>query len=573
MRTLHRNNGRGLFISNKYLVLDTETNGLNPQPEYFKFCCLWDGKKPLYFYNVDDIKNELLKIKYKNKIIFVHNAEYDLNCIYGNIIRNLDNSAVYSGSGFISATNGICIFADSLNIYKTSVKNIGNMVGLPKLDIDKKFVSGNVRNITEQDKLYCLRDCEIIYNALFEIFTFAGSVKKTLASLALALFKNKYLKYDLDYQPEYTDLFRLSYFGGRNEVFTFGKCRAHYYDINSMYPYAMLKPFPNPKKFKKENNVKIDRFIHLLENCEGLADVELFHVKHYFGFLPVKINNKLMFPCGNLHGTWNFNELRYAYNNGIIKFKKINWTAYSDITLDSPFIEYVTDLYDIKNNAEGIKKTNAKLFLNSLYGKFGEKQHNESTYYEYIPFDLLSYYNNLDIEYEIKLFNNIRTDCYISVKTESKNNSHQIPMFASYITSYSRIYLLEYLLKWFKYKPLYCDTDSIFLEIEPKNHVFNNKIGEFKKETDIITEIRGLKNYSYIDKNHKNYDKIKGIPLKSAKKINKNTYKYNTLIKSKSAIRRKIKTGKKMTVKKILKNSYDKRIIFNFTETKPVFIK
>jgi len=35
-----------------------------------------------------------------------------------------------------------------------------------------------------------------------------------------------------------------AYYGGRNEVFTplLKNKKAYYYDVNSLYPYAMLKP-------------------------------------------------------------------------------------------------------------------------------------------------------------------------------------------------------------------------------------------------------------------------------------------------------------------------------------------
>jgi hypothetical protein len=45
-----------------------------------------------------------------------------------------------------------CFFADSLNIYKTSVKEIGNYIGLQKLDLDKKFLR-HIGVIKEQPKI------------------------------------------------------------------------------------------------------------------------------------------------------------------------------------------------------------------------------------------------------------------------------------------------------------------------------------------------------------------------------------------------------------------------------------
>jgi hypothetical protein len=47
------------------------------------------------------------------------------------------------------------------------------------------------------------------------------------------------------------------------------------------------------------------------------------------------------------------------------------------------------------------------------------------------------------------------------------------------------------------YKPIYCDTDSIFFEIEPQI-LDSNELGEWKRENKLVTKIRGLKNYDYI---------------------------------------------------------------------------
>jgi hypothetical protein len=569
MKTLHRNKGKGKFINSNFFVLDIETQGLFAQPEYFIFACLYGINTKLFFYSVDELKKELLKGKYKGKYIFVHNAEFDLNVLYGNIITGLDNSAIYNGSSFIMATNSVCKFADSLNIYKTSVKEIGKIVGLEKLEIEESYKKGKVKEVTDKMREYCARDCNIVYLALQEIFNFAGSIKPTLASLALALFKNKYLQFDLDYDDEFTDLFFNSYYGGRTEAFKIGKTNACYFDVNSMYPWAMLQIFPNPKKFKKELNISPHRFLHLCKFYEGLAYVKLFHVEHFFGFLPYKSNNKLLFPVGNFEGWYNLNELRFALKHGAIKILKCSEINYSTDILESPFEAYVNELYEIKNTSEGIERTNAKLFLNALYGKFAEKAKAEKTYYEEIPLDLIMKYDSIGMEYNITMFNSERIDCYIEIEGKyEKKKTHVIPLFSSYITSYSRIRLLEYMLKWQNCNVVYCDTDSIMLENEP-DYKSSNELGEFKREKEIITEIKGLKNYTYtLDK--KEFKKLKGVP-KNATQTNMDTYEYIKLIKAKSAIRRKQKTGMQEIIIKNISNKYDKRIIIDkFGNTKAI---
>ena len=566
MKTLHKlKEKESLF--NDFYVFDTETKGLRAKSDAFVFGVVYGWNYIKVIYTVKDFQKEFLKPRYKNKKVFAHNLEYDGGVIYDNIY-DVDNKAIFNNR-LICFTNGNCLFADSVNIYPTSVKKLGEIINLEKLEIEDKYKEGSeIKEVTQKMIDYCIRDCEIVYKALYEIFVKVGSIKITIAGLAMDFFRRKHQPFNIDYNEKFGNYFHLSYYGGRTECFKIGKTKAVCYDINSMYPWAMKYTyFPNPRNLSIRIGVPVKSFInHYLKYYEGVAEVELFHVEHYFGFLPFRHDGKLLFPTGNLKGFWNFNELRYAIEKGIISIKHVKRIIYAQ-RMKSPFIKYVDELYNEKSSAQSeLEKEVAKKLLNSLYGKFAQRINTENIYI-----------SNIDTEYEtikeyarkkklLKIipFNNERKDCFITVKSNRGYMYHSIPLFSSYITSASRIYLLDFLLKYQNKIPVYCDTDSIFFEIDP-NIKGTNELGDWKKEDKTVVEIRGLKNYSYLS-NGKRLDKIKGVK-KTAVKIG-DGYHYKSLVRTKEALRRNIEPGIEIEREKILKLTYDKRkVLKNGTTT------
>jgi hypothetical protein len=525
------------------------------------------------YHRVFTSKSEMIKDlqtnpKYHNKYIFAHNAEFDLMVLYGNIFKNLDPQAVYNGSKFISATNGNCKFADSLNIYPFGVAEIGKQIGNEKTDLGKnlRLKKGSKKILTR-----CLNDCKIVWVALFKIFQKANGKKITLAGLSLKYFRTNSQTANIEYNKKLCDKFLNSYYGGRTEVFKLGKMQAHCYDVNSMYPYAMVNcTFPNPKYLKHERNVKDLQPVYTFEGC-GLFEVE--HPKTKYGFLPYRHNGKLLFPVGKFTGWFNFNELRFALQHGV-KVIRIYEMIYAE-AYETPFKNFVNDLIKQKIQAEingnEFERTISKLLLNSLYGKFAQKPKENKMYIDDIEkrFDLIEKLNVLNELKEIKMFSKYRKDAFLILQS-NENISNSIPLFSSYITSYARVYLLQHLIKYEAYKPVYCDTDSIFFEHMPPI-IESNELGGWKLEPKIITEIRGLKNYSY-EVHGKYFEKIKGVP-KKATKIDLNTYTFEQLVKNKQALKRNIKERQLIKVCKFISNIYDKRVILSNNETEPVLIQ
>jgi hypothetical protein len=568
MKTMSKLKEKARFFHNDFFVFDTETTPFKEgETCKFIFGIIYGHNFIKKIDSINEFKKEFENERYKKKKVFAHNAEFDLSVIYDNIF-SLDDKAIFNGK-FIACTNGNCIFGDSLNIFPTSVKEIGKMIGKEKQELSKEF--WNKSEVTENDIKYCVRDCEIIFDALLQIFETVGNVKITIAGLSMDLYRRKYQPYHIDYNETLGLEFFHSYFGGRTEAFKLGKVDSVVYDINSMYPFAMNECiFPNPKYLKKAKYINVKVFInHYLKKYEGCAHVEIHHNDTYFGCLPYRFNNKLLFPVGNFMGWYNFNELRWPLEMGFITIKSVIEIIYSPPMI-SPFTKYVQDIFlKRQETSSDFMKYLYKLFMNSLYGKFAQRITSEFIYLNSMEkeYETIEHYKALKQLIRIQLFNENRDDCFLEICTGSaKYLYNTIPLFSSYITSFSRILLLQKLIKYQKFKPTYCDTDSIFFDVDPK--IKNSiKLGDFKKEEKNVIEIRGLKNYSYISESIKK-DKIKGVPKNAVK--NGDKHEYFTLLKTKEALRRGKKSGEYTKRTKECTFLYDKRIVGSDGTTSPI---
>lgn len=564
---------------------------LDARPESFIFGVIYGLNFTKVIYSVEEFKQELKDPKYKNKKVFAHNAQYDLNTIFGNIFL-FDPYAIFNGK-FICATNGNCVFADSMNIFiGAGVADLGKMQGLEKETLGEPGYRS--KGITQKDINYCIRDCQIVWDALLRSFEFAGDIKITQASLSMTYFRRYQMPHHIEFNSNVSYFFD-SYFGGRTEAFKIGKTHSKVIDVNSMYPDRMKNTtFPNPRTLKIEKRIDTKTFLKYLYWYEGLAYCKVEHKKTTFGFLPYKKDGKLIFPTGVFSGCWNFNELRFAIEQKAIKILKVSKVVYGE-KMESPFASFVDTLQDKKIKAEvsgdDLGRSIAKYYSNSLYGKFAQRITEESIYIEDInkQWDLIREYQSKFLFVKLQMFNKDRNDAFLIVNSvKTMTVSYCIPSFASYITSAARVELLKKMLAMEKNSIVYCDTDSIFFEIDD-GIISSLELGGWKVENKIVTEIKGLKNYKYINTSKKEVWRVKGVPVDKGKtvklfegetekevkiveQISSDSFIYYNLVKSKEALKRKIEPGQLIKRNKTVKNIYDKREILKNGLTKPIYI-
>lgn len=559
-------------LRNDFYVFDTETTELSPMVHKLVFGVLYGYNYMRVFSTPEEFKELLKDKRFQKKTIFAHNAEFDLLATFGNIIMNIDDTAIFNGK-FISCKWGTTTFADSMNIFPTSVAKLGEILGDNKIDNEKVKTEGLTKsNMNLDDIVYCIKDCSIVWDSLLKMFLKIGAIKITIGSVALYDFRKNFLDSTISYN-EHTDKFFDSYFGGRTEAFKIGRVDCSVYDVNSEYPHAMVNCiFPDPRTLKCETKVDLKYFNYLLGRYEGLVKCKVYHKPHYFGFLPYRdeSNNKLLFPTGTFSGCWNFNEIRFALENNIIEILEITEIVYSN-PIESPFIKFVETYYKHRlSTSNEFEKLLDKLLMNNMYGKLAQRLKYKTQYHDQIPYEIIEELQKCEKYYKLKMFSSRRNDCYLETENEEmKNSFFSIAVFPSYITSFARVHLLKNgLLPNIKNKVCYCDTDSVFLEGEFIGLV-GNELGKFKKEDKKVVEIRGLKNYIMASKDGKETKIIKGVG-KRAKQIGENTYKETKYFKTKEALRRGVESGDIKTVIKEITNKYDKRIVLNDGNTKPI---
>lgn len=566
----------------RFYVFDVETTCLEPMAKNFVFGVVYGFKYKKVIYSVEDFRQEFTRRRYRGKFVFAHNAEFDLTTVFGNIFQELDTAAIFNG-GFILAKSGGVTFADSMNLFANmSVKKIGEMSGLQKMENLKVRSEGLTReNMTGEDIEYCIQDCRIVWKALLRMFENIGQIKTTLPSLSLWDYRHNYLKADMKIDDRVYDFYE-SYYGGRCEAFRLGAVCADVYDINSMYPMAMkFTSFPDPQHLKRIEGPSPELLSKLMKCYEGFARVRVRHREEFFGFLPCRMkinrNEKLVFPVGEFETAVNFNELRFAVEHGAVEVLSCKYLVYG-VPVESPFSGYIDQLYRQKEEAtDPLNRLIYKLRMNALYGKFGQKIKYNTVYYPDFPLDEVLGLIRDGKKFEVKPFNQVRKDCFLITENDSpKHTFYSIPVYASYITSEARIYLLKHFLMNEGKNIVYCDTDSIFIEgcfvgcVGPK-------LGDFKKENKTIIEISGLKNYRYINENGEEKRVLKGINLNAKKETitvpgerERTVYRIKKYYKTLQSLRHNQTAGQSFELLKEIKSDYDKRLVNVYGETRPL---
>ena len=361
-----------------------------------------------------------------------------------------------------------------------------------------------------------------------------------------------------DYKQQ--EFIRKSFFGGRTNAiklkYTFeGTEEGKYADITSLYPttnyydeYPLGHPEIITENFKTFTGDEYYGFI----DCDVVCPKDL-----YFPVLARK-GEKLLFDLEDKRGIWTTIELKKAIEKGY-KITKIYEVYHFDKRSNDLFKPYVSKFLKIKQEASGFPdwvKTDedklkyiekyhkeqgillninnigfnaglraiAKLCLNSLWGKFGQRTNmpitevvNDKAKYNNIMFnDKYKDHNLFFIDDERVEINYRVVDEYI------ENSVNTNIAIASFTTSSARL-RLYYGLNLLNHQVLYHDTDSIVYKYDKNNPNHNelplgDNLGEWTDELEgkkmIGTYVSGgPKNYSYETDDGEYHTKIKGFTL------------------------------------------------------------
>jgi hypothetical protein len=311
------------------------------------------------------------------------------------------------------------------------------------------------------------------------------------------------------------------FYGGRTEVFKlycnsdqFPGQKIHYYDVTSLYPsvYAhRMLPVGNPR-YLIGYDINKDRL------CPT-------HPNRYFGYVRVHVTprntdrigllpqrdvktQRLTFPVHPMEGCWFTEELYLAMENGYIVDEVYEIYFWESNQLSDQHLRgYVGYFLKMKQEAEGWKKLGAscenptveeqneiadrlyvqngnlarirpekvkfdpvmralaKLFLNSLWGKWAQKAAKECQTTIYGTQQFFQLWNDLTVEKESCLFRDISPGVYkVSYKKKDPFINpvpHGNVWLAAAVTAWARITLHKQMLRIGPERLVYCDTDSI----------------------------------------------------------------------------------------------------------------
>jgi len=514
-------------IKQKFIMgLDTEDNSKG----FVLWVNFFDGERHYSFDNNLDAIDWLYGFAKKRGeaiYIFCTQLEYDIVSLFQHLWK-LVTVEFFSNRLIKANMEGVNVtFYDTLNHYKGSVKELGKLIGLPKLDF------------APSDLEYCKRDTEITYRFAVMLQGFYNdlkvNLKSTIGGESLELFRSRFLKCSM-IKPEEEDIedFRSAYYGGRVEVYDMNEVESlTVLDINSLYSSVMKSNlFPFPEYYIKEDRFKPNG-VYFAEVESGIK-LPVLPWRNKYG--------KVFFPNGRFYGWWTYPELSYAQSQGVEILRVIR--GYRWLYEFDWFTEYVSYLWGKRQESKDkFENKMFKILLNSLYGKFAMGR--EKTVLK-------------DGIFKTELLDPSPSSNYI---------------LSIWVTSFARI-CLHKKIKEFQSKGcyvVYTDTDSIIYQgdyIEDSKELGRFKlVGKFDRGKFLLPKLY------WLERDGKKIVKAKGIPQKSKLDfISEGVAEYLKPCKLRESVRLRKHPNVWYKAEKIMREEYDKRYINKDGSTNPVQI-
>lgn len=424
---------------------------------------------------------------------------------------------------------------DTCNWYHSSLESIGKMVGIPKGKMPDP-------NDGDWDWIeYCERDVKVTAAALDKLIATVrddelGPFQPTAASLAFGAYRCRWMTHKVlvhSARPV-LKLERDAYYGGRVDVNFAGQVPASpvfELDVCSMYPNVCRLNLP----YQFEgffDQLTVPHLGRLLERYMVIAEVRINTRRETF---PVRRKSGTFYPVGEYVTTLADPELRFALESGLITgVYRAAWYKSAPIFRDymNHWLKRKLACHEAGDTAG---EAMAKLMLNSLYGKTGQRSHRWREWSEQTM---------RDIEHEFKLPAGYLDDAFtrppvlygpdgycmlpgidspfgvrdlfgrLEISLPIGESRDSCPAIAACVTSYARVQLQRYQMaagatNWF-----YADTDSIWCngvgrdrldrrgDIKPNTPGYLSEKGEHARlsvygpkdyETDKVRRIKGVR--------------------------------------------------------------------------------
>jgi len=503
-----------LKLQNNFVFVDTESKSIQLTKDKkelsFKMGCsiFWNRKenlkKEITFYNVNNFWNNVESFfsdKNKDILLFAHNTQFDFKMLDGfNQLLTRDWELI---SQYVKNKTFILIFKkekytlhiwDTTNYAPEKLESIGESVGFSKLKVD-------FDNVSDKDlEIYCKRDTEIIFQFIKKLVDFLDAndlsrLKATAGSLSFNSFRHKFYNSDIFkiFIHNWTRAIRLereSYRGGITDVFKVGESTEELVklDINSMYPWTMKnKELPTKllgwfHESKHTNKKLLEIYEKSKEHGYGIIIKATIELSKENAYILNKFKGKSLFVYGEFKISLCTPEIQFVEEYGrIITIHQIS--VYKTEKIFEKFVDFFYNLrIKAKEENNQIDNKFCKLMLNTQYGKWGQREikyeqlDEDSEFLKWyqdiiklkiekikqknpdFTFDKqMAYLGSIEGEGELYVVNH---KLYL-LKHTSKNAYDSFVAIASFITSYSRMLLIKYLLNAERENVYYCDTDSL----------------------------------------------------------------------------------------------------------------
>ncbi len=453
---------------------------------------------------------EELSSQYKELLIVSHNIDYDARlCRAFFYLPRLGWSPSYcvmcrSCTLFVfERGDRKTTLLDNMNLWNSSLAQLGESVGLPKLSVDFEAATD------EELLIYCRRDVEILVRLWRSWFAFLdrhnlGSFGITAAKQAFNAYRHRFMptKIGIHDNALATGLARESYHGGRTECFFVGRAPPGTYyklDANGLYA-AMMAWYPMPHKLVKViQNVSLDFLDYLLDRYLVIAEVVLEARRPIY---VRKISGRNAYPTGTFFSTLTTPELQIARINDEIR--GIGRVAlYEPADLFSRYIGYFTPLRaQYRRHGDIARSRMCKLLRNSLQGKFGQLGHKQEIVGD-APLDKVAVRRWLDAESGRSC-----VDWTFGGKIIRQYNEGEpwdsLPAIPAHVSAYGRVYMWSLIELAGRDHTFYIDTDSLIVDEEGYRRLAGvidpAKLGYLKLEgTAGELEIGAKKDYRFGD--------------------------------------------------------------------------
>jgi len=498
-----------------------------------------------YFIDSTDRFNSILEeyaYEHSTLYVFAHNVFFDLQ-VSGffkyftqagwTLDFYYDKGLVY----ILSIRNGsrkiLCL--STTNYFSEKLASLGESVGRKKTEIDFE------KSSRDEKIEYCFNDMLIVKEAMEMYFEFLGEHDMgkfglTKSAQAFGAFRHRFMHSNIFIHEEEdaVSLERAAYHGGRTEAFRLGRIDGGPFvclDVNSMYPFIMQSEALPNRLVDYGSAIPIDKIEKILEGYAVIAHVK---IKTDVPIYCVKRDFKLIYPVGTFDCHLCTPGLKLALSKGHIK-KIYQFAVYDKENL---FESYVKHFYKLrqqyKESGNAIYEKLCKLFMNTLYGKFGQKRmltekeysEGEPEYTRIETYDMLTW----ELQTSTKIFNT-----WI-METGEENGRDSFVAIPAHITEYGRLMLWEIIKAAGKESCIYCDTDSVILPESSLERMLDRlderKLGRLKLEYHTKNlVIHGCKDYETDQTS-----KIKGVP-RDAQQLTENSFKYNQFLGQSSHLR------------------------------------